>query len=111
MYEVPVTNDAAQRFTTQLGEPKLVFDIQWNDRSNLFSLTLSDETTQQVYFQGVPLVLGVDLLEPYNYRLGSLFVMDTTNRGQEANRDNFGDSVKLYWASEEEKVNAISSAV
>ena len=111
MYEISVTNDAAQRFTTQLGEPKLIFDIQWNDRTQLFSLTLSDETTQQVYFQGVPLVLGVDLLEPYNYGLGSLFVMDTTNRSQEANLTNFGDSVKLYWASNEEKANAISSAV
>ncbi len=111
MFQVPVTNDAAQSFVTQLGEFKLQFDIQWNDRSNQFSLTLTDDDSKQVYFQGVPMLLGGDLLEPYNYGLGALVMVDTTNQSKEATLDTLGDSVLLYWFDEQEKLDAVNSAV
>lgn len=111
MYQVPVTNDVAQKFVTQLGDSKFEFDIQWNDRSGLFSLTLTNDDTKQVYFQGVPMVLGVDLLEPYNYAIGSLVLYDTTNRSIDANLDNLGDSVLLFWFTEQEKADAINATV
>lgn len=111
MYQVPVTNDAAQKFVTQLGDSKFEFDIQWNDRSGLFSLTLTNDDTKQIYFQGVPMVLGVDLLEPYNYAIGSLVLYDTTNRSIDANLDNLGDSVLLFWFTEQEKADAINATV
>lgn len=111
MFEIPVSADAAQVFTTQLGDFRYVFDIQWNDRSQQFSLTLSNEDTQQVYFEGLPIVLGTDLLEPYNYAIGSLLVIDTSNTGREATLDDFGDRVKIYWFTEDEKANAISASV
>lgn len=111
MYQVPVTNDAAQKFVTQLGDSKFEFDIQWNDRSGLFSLTLTNDDTKQIYFQGVPMVLGVDLLEPYNYAIGSLLLYDTTNRSIDANLDNLGDSVLLFWFTEQEKSDAINATV
>ena len=111
MFEIPVTADAAQSFTTQLGDAKYVFDLQWNDRTSQFSLTLSNEDTQQVYFEGIPLVLGTDHLEPYNYGIGSLLVVDTSNTGREATLSDFGDRVKIYWFSEDEKANAIRASV
>ena len=111
MYQVPVTNDAAQKFVTQLGDSKFEFDIQWNDRSGLFSLTLTNDDTKQVYFQGVPMVLGVDLLEPYNYAIGSLVLYDTTNRSIDANLDNLGDFVLLFWFTEQEKADAINATI
>lgn len=111
MFQVPVTNDAAQSFVTQLGEFKLQFDIQWNDRSNQFSLTLINDDTQEIYFQGVPLLLGTDLLEPYNYGLGALMVVDTTNQRKEATLETFGVSSLLYWFDEQEKLDAVNSAI
>jgi hypothetical protein len=100
--EIPVSADPAQTFVTQLGDVKFKFDIQWNDRSQQFSLSLSNDDTEEVYFYGVPLVLGVDLLEPHNYGIGAMMVVDTGNLGQEATLADFGDRVKLYWFSEDE---------
>ena len=111
MFQVPVTNDAAQSFVTQLGETKLQFGVQWNDRSNQFSLTLVNDDTQQTYFQGVPLLLGTDLLEPYNYGLGALIMVDSTNQGKEATLETLGSSVLLYWFDEQEKLDAVNSAI
>jgi hypothetical protein len=111
MFEIPVSADAAQQFITQLGDAKYVFDLQWNDRSQQFSLTLSNDDTGQVYFEGHPVVLGTDILEPYNYGIGSMLAVDTSNTGREATLTDFGDRVKLYWFSEEEKANAISASV
>lgn len=106
MIELPIIADAAQTFVTQLGLFKLKFDIQWNDRTNQFSLTLSDDESDVVYFQGQPMVLGQDYLGPYNYGLGGLVLVDGTNTGTEADVDTFGDRVKLYWFSEDEVANA-----
>jgi len=111
MFQIPVGTDAAQQFTTQLGELKFVFDIQWNDRSNQFSLTLYNEDTSQIYFEGIPIVLGTDLLEPYNYGIGSLLAIDSSNTGSEAALSDFGVRVQLWWFSEEEKANAIIASV
>jgi hypothetical protein len=109
--EVPITADPAQKFITQLGELNFVFDIQWNDRSSQFSLTLSNDDTDLTYFTGVPLVLGTDLLDPYNYDVGSLVLVDTSNGNTEATVEDFGDRVKLYWYSPDEVENAINAAV
>lgn len=111
MFEVPTTRDPAQKFVTELGGNKLQFDLQWNDRSNLFTLTLTNEDTGFVYFQGSPLVLGADLLGPYNYGIGSLILAGSANDGQEANLDNIGVTVLLYWFAESEKADAIEQAV
>lgn len=109
--EIPVIADAAQRFTTQLGDGNFVFDIQWNDRASQFSLTLTNDDTGQTYFAGIPLVLGTDFLGPYNYDIGALVLMDMSNQGAEATIDDFGDRVKLYWFSSDEVLNAADSSV
>lgn len=103
--EIPVTADAAQSFVTQLGDVKFKFDLQWNDRSSQYSLTLTNDETEQVYVQGLPLVLGTDLLEPYSLGLGALLVVDMNNTHTEATLDSLGARVKLYWFSEDEVAN------
>lgn len=109
--ELPVSNAPAQSFVTQLGLFMLRFELQWNDRTSQFSMTLSNEETQQVYVEGVPLVLGTEFLEPYNYGLGALALVDLSRQSQEATLDDFGVRVKLYWFDEEEVANAINSPV
>jgi hypothetical protein len=106
--EVPLSAIPAQKFVTQLGLRRLAFDVQWNDRTQLFSLTLSDDETGQVYFAGVPLVLGASLLEPYNYAMGDLMMYESAQRGAEATLDDLGDRVKLYWFSEQEVADVTS---
>ena len=102
MLEIPVSNDPAQVFTTQLGETKYVFDVKYNDRSGVWTLDLYDATTQALVVASLAMVIGHDLLEPYNFGIGRLFCFDMTNQGLDAGPDDLGDRVKLYWFSPDE---------
>jgi hypothetical protein len=100
--ELPFSNDPAQSFLSQLGDKKYGFNVKFNDRSGVWTLDLSDDATKAVLLQSVPLVLGCDLLEPYNFGIGRIMVMDTTNRGKDATAADLGDRVKVYWFSSDE---------
>lgn len=103
MIEVPVDAVPAQVFAFQMGDFKARFDIQWNDRGQYFTLSIYNDDTDEPVAYGLVLCLGVDILSPYNFGFGSLLMVDTSNTGTEAIVDSFGDSVKLYWFSEDEK--------
>lgn len=111
MYVLPCTNDPAQVFTTQLGETKLVVDLQWNDRMELFTLSLANDDTGEIYVHGQAVVLGVDILEPYNLGLGSIVAVDLTKKHEEPNLTNLGNTCNLYWLSEEEVQDVILQTV
>jgi hypothetical protein len=100
--EVPVASDPAQSFTTQLGPRKIQFDLRWNDRASVWVMDLTDDATGSVLLRGIPLVLGCDLLEPYNLGLGRLVVIDTSRTNTDASYDDLGTRVKLYWLSADE---------
>ncbi|TXG97754.1 MAG: hypothetical protein E6R08_06440 [Nevskiaceae bacterium] len=103
MLEMPIEAVPAQVFAVQWGDFKARLDIQWNDRGQYFTATIYNDNTDEMIAAGLVLCLGVDLLSPYNFELGSLLMVDTSNTGTEATVDNFGDQVKLYWFSEDEK--------
>lgn len=99
--ELPLSSDAAQIFTTQLGEAKYSFDVRYNDRSGVWTLDLYDASTVLIA-ASLPMVIGQDLLEPYNLGIGSLLCVDTTGQGLDAGPDDLGDRVKVYWFSHDE---------
>ncbi len=103
MIEMPIEAVPAQSFTVQLTENKYKLDIQWNDRGQYFTMSISEDVTGAVVAYGLPLVLGQDVLFPYNFGIGSFIMVDTSNRGQEATVENFGTRLKLCWFSEDEK--------
>jgi len=100
--ELPFSADPAQTFVTQLGDTKYRFDARFNDRSGVWTFDLTEDATQATLLQSVPLVLGCDLLAPYNFGIGSLLVMDTTNQGRDATADDLGQRVKVYWLGPDE---------
>lgn len=100
--ELPFSADAGQIFTTQLADRKFVFDVKFNDRSAVWTLDLLDAVTQAVIISSLPLVLGQDLLEPYNLGIGSILCVDSTGQGVDAGPDDLGDRVKVYWLSPDE---------
>ncbi len=100
--ELPFSNDAAQVFTTQLGETKYIFDARYNDRSGVWTVDLYDDSSKALIAASLPLVIGQDLLEPYNFGIGSLLCVDTTSQGLDAGPDDLGDRVKVYWFSPDE---------
>lgn len=100
--EIPLDAVPAQVMTVQLGDNKYIMDVQWNDRGQYPTLSLSDAVTEQPIAQGLPMVLGVDLLNPYNFGIGTLIMVDTSGRGQETTVSELGKRVKMYWVSEDE---------
>ncbi len=100
--ELPFSNDPAQSFVTQLGDRKFHFDTRFNDRSDVWTLDLADATTKTPLVTSLPLVLGQDLLEPYNLGIGSILCIDTSGQGADAGPDDLGRRVKLYWFSSDE---------
>lgn len=102
--ELPLSSDPAQRFTTQLGDKKYDFDVKYNDRSGVWTMDMADNASKLSILSGVPLVLGQELLEPYNLAIGQMLVVDGTNQGKEAGPDDLGDRVKLYWISPDEVI-------
>lgn len=100
--ELPFDSTPSRSFVSQLGDRKFRFDTRFNDRSGVWTMDLSDDTTKAVLLQGVPLLIGQNLLEPYNLGIGGLVVIDTSNRGREATVDDLGDRVKVFWVSKDE---------
>lgn len=103
MIEMPIENVPAQSFTVQLTDDKYKLDIQWNDRGQYFTMSISEDTTGVAIAHGLPLVLGQDVLSPYNFGIGSFIMVDTSNRGEDTTIDEFGARFKLCWFSEDEK--------
>ena len=100
--ELPFSNDPAQVFTTQLDDAKYTFAAKYNDRSGVWTLDLYDGATQQLVAASLPLVLGQDLLEPYNLGVGRLLCVDTSGQGRDAGPDDLGERIKVYWFSPDE---------
>lgn len=100
--KLPLTNDSAQTFTIQLGSKKYQFDVRWNDRSMVWAADIIVEATQQVLLNGLPLVLGCDLFQPYNLGIGRMMVVDETGTGIDAGETDLGTRVNVYWVSADE---------
>lgn len=100
--QMPLTSDPSQTFTTQLGSVKYYFEVKFNSRNEVWTLDLYDDASRDVIALGLPIVLGQDLLEPYNFGIGSLVALDANAQGQDAGADDLGARVFLYWASPDE---------
>lgn len=102
MLELPVTNDPAQTFITQLGNAKYAFGIKYNDVSGIWTMDITDPITNLPILLGIPLVLGTNLLEPYNLNMGNLGAFDTTTLGTNATAEDMGARIKVYWWTDDE---------
>lgn len=100
--ELPLSSDPAQSFTCQLDDVKYFIEARYNSRNGVWSLDLSDDATRVPILTGLALVLGVDLLEPYNLGIGRLIAIDTEGRGRDATADDLGTRVTVNWISPDE---------
>jgi len=100
--ELPLSNDASQAFTTQLGSAKYDFQVVYNERSGVWMLSMYDNSTKDPILVSLPLVLGQELFAPYNLNIGRMLVVDLSNQNSEATYNDLGDRVKVYWFSDDE---------
>lgn len=86
MRELVVTDHPDQEFTTLIAQQRCTFRFRWNvwDEAWSFDLKLGDT---DVLF-GRKVVLGVDLIKPFNFNIGVIFAVDTEDKGNVPNRTN-----------------------
>jgi len=102
--EIPILESVAQEQVIQFGNVKYRLKFQYNERSQLWTLGISEEVSKAVLIQGIPLVLGQELLSPYNFGIGKMMVYDKRKSGIDANFSGFTDNAALVWFSEDEAV-------
>lgn len=95
-----VSNISSQTFDITLEGRLISFHAKWNTRLNSWSLNLSENGTKLI--DGIVLKLGVNLLTPFNFKIGDLFVIDTTNTGREMSLTNVGSEAFLIHLTEDE---------
>jgi hypothetical protein len=100
--EIPIISSVAQQSVVQLIDTKYRLDFKYNERSEIWTIGISNEASKDILIQGLPLVLGQELLEPYNFNIGRMFVIDNRNRGEEADFEGFEDTHSLVWISADE---------
>lgn len=102
--QIPLSADPAQSLTVQLGDVKYYFEARYNSRNGVWTLDMYDDATRAPIVLGMALVLGQDLLAPYNLGIGSLGLVDTSAQSKDAGADDMGDRVVLCWVSPDEVI-------
>lgn len=100
--ELPFTSDAAQIVVVQLDQVKYEFDVRYNDRAATWFMSVTDFATKAPILESVALLIGGDILHPYNLGVGSFIVTDEDGTGLDAGPDELGVRVKVYWLSSDE---------
>ena len=101
---LPMSNDPAQTFICQLGDTKYQFTVRFNDRSGTWSMDIADDVTGDYILTGIALLLGQDLLAPYNLGIGRMLVVDNASTGKDAGVDDLGVRVTVVWFSPDEVI-------
>lgn len=102
--ELPLSSDPSQSFTCQLGAVKYYCEAKYNSRNGVWSLDLYDDAARSPILLGMAIVLGVDLLEPYNLGIGRLVAVDGNATDRDATADDLGTRVTLNWISPDEEI-------
>lgn len=100
--DLQITSEPCQRFEITLGELDYRIEIKFNDRSLVWTMDLAEEVSGLVLFAGVPLLLGEDLLAPYNYKIGRLMLLNNSAEFKDATSENLGASLSLYYVTDNE---------
>lgn len=100
--EIPVQSQRGPyNFKIILSGITLNLSFRWNWRMERWVMDVSDSNNNTLV-NGVVLVLGVDLLAQYkgdddNYPQGIMYMQDSTEKGIEANWENFGVTTFLLY--------------
>lgn len=103
--DLQITSEPCQRFEITLGELDYSVEIKFNDRSGVWTIDLNEVVTSKILFAGVPLLLGEDLLSPYNYNIGKLMLLNNSAEFKDATSENLGSSLSLYYLTDDELVD------
>lgn len=107
MVKIPVTSDPANTFTMPLGGVQYKFFTKFNERSQVFTMDITDVETDTLLVSGMPLILGSDILATFCPRIGKIFLIDKeaeVGYGKNPLPDDLGKRVEVIWLSNQEVV-------
>lgn len=96
-FEIPLDPEA-QKFAVPLGSNTYTMEIQFNDSNSTWFMDLYSEDGLTPLVRGIPMVTGVNLLEPFGY-LGigvELYVQTDTDPNKMPTYENLGLDSHLY---------------
>jgi hypothetical protein len=102
MIEIPLLNSVSQEFVITLDGVNYKLLVKYNDRAGIWTMDITENVSKKILVEGVPLVLGQALLEPYNFGMGEMMVYDNSDKGTEADFDNWETQNVLVWFSASE---------
>lgn len=100
-----------QTLTITLGGVSYQLTVRWNDINQAWSIDIADSLGNPI-LQGIPMVTGRDLLEPFGYLDfgGMLFAQTTTDTYAVPTFTNLGTTGNLYFIVAEAEEEAASNA-
>lgn len=107
MQVIHIDNLHNQRFQIKLsvnGENvSLKFFVRWNEVAEYWIMDIINPTTSVNILSSIPLLPGINLLEPYDYlKIGSAYLV--SNGGSSLDRptiDDLGTNFRLQWGDNE----------
>lgn len=98
-YEIPLVS-MPQTFSISLGGVTYNLTLRWIDAGQFWVLDIDDQNNLPI-LNGVPLITGVDLLEPYEYLNfgGQLFVTSDFDTNAPPTSSNLGSQSHLYFVT------------
>lgn len=107
MREIKIIDHARQRFAVVLNNRRVTFEVWYSRYTNRWSFDLMIDNGP--ILQGRRIVLGVDLLRPFNFGVGAVFALADLE-GAEPGRDELPrGAVRLYHATQEEIDAAVAA--
>lgn len=100
--DLNITNDPSQLFDINLDGTDYTFSIKFNSRSNVWTADIVNTLTTEQILMGAPLVVGQDILEPYNFNIGTLTVIDTSSALVDATIDDMGTRIIFLYLTPDE---------
>lgn len=96
-FEIPL-QAASQKFSITLAQVAYVVVVRWNPRMQSWVIDMLDASEAPI-LEGVPLVTGADLLEPYRYLGfgGAMIVQTDHDQDAVPTFENLGLTSHLYF--------------
>ncbi len=85
LFEITVIDAPWQRLDTYLSDTAVNLELQWNETAQRWSMSLEIEGAMKL--QGRRLVPGMDLIAPYSFGIGSLYLVDWEGKGGSPGRN------------------------
>lgn len=99
---LPLSSAISQQFVCRLGDKKLQFNVRFNDRQGVWLMSITDAPTDTKLVDGVAILLGTELLSPFNLGIGYLVAFDEDGTNTDATETDLGSRVNVYWLSSDE---------